>query len=232
LRVWVTRARPGAERTAERLRELGHAPLIDPVLEVRPIEGALDLDGIAALAFTSRNGVDAFAGRDARRALPVFAVGDGTAETARAAGFTRVESAHGDVAALAGLIAARAASLDGAVLHAAAKERAADLEAMLRAAGVPARTAVVYETVARDPAEALVRLPEIDAVLVHSPKAARRLAELVAPEADGPVFACMSSKCAAPLIAAGFQKVRSAPFPDEAGLLKVLGTIDHVQGPA
>ncbi len=42
-RIWVTRAEPGAEATAARLRALGHAPLVASLLGVRllpPPDGA------------------------------------------------------------------------------------------------------------------------------------------------------------------------------------------------
>ena len=48
--VWITRAQPGAAATAERVRALGHEPLVAPLLAVRLLEGAaVDLDGVAAL---------------------------------------------------------------------------------------------------------------------------------------------------------------------------------------
>ncbi|PXA92809.1 uroporphyrinogen-III synthase, partial [Caulobacter sp. D5] len=96
-RVWITRARPGAEATAARLSALGFTPLIDPLLEVRDLPWTANLAGVGALAFTSRNGVAAFARISGERGLPVFAVGDATAEVAAEAGFTRIESAQGDV---------------------------------------------------------------------------------------------------------------------------------------
>ena len=51
-RVWITRAQPGADSTAARVRALGHEPLVAPLLAVRPLEAeSLDLRGVAALAF-------------------------------------------------------------------------------------------------------------------------------------------------------------------------------------
>jgi len=92
-RVWVTRAEPGAARTAVRLTALGFEPLVAPVLAIRPLSPAIDLTDIAALAFTSVNGVAAFAARTPERDRPVFTVGDATAQAARDAGFTDVRSA-------------------------------------------------------------------------------------------------------------------------------------------
>ena len=102
-RVWITRAEPGASRTAARLRDMGCEPLIQPLLAVEPLTPPLpDLDRFAALAFTSANGVAAFAALTPRRDRPVFAVGEATAGAAREAGFVAVRSADGDLTDLAG----------------------------------------------------------------------------------------------------------------------------------
>ena len=84
-RVWVTRAEPGASRTAARLGALGFEPVVAPLLTIRTLTPVIDLSGVAALAFTSVNGVTAFAALNADRDKPVFAVGDATAEAAREA---------------------------------------------------------------------------------------------------------------------------------------------------
>lgn len=225
MRIWITRAQPEAEATAERLRALGHEPLVAPVLEVRAARGeAPDLAGMGALAFTSRNGVRAFAALSPERGLPVFAIGEATAAAAREAGFDRVESAGGDAAALAGLIAGRRGSFDGEVLYAAPEEPAADLAPALAARGVPARALAVYRTVEIDPPPAATQaLAEggLDAVLVHSAKAARRLAQSAELRAAAPGLAvyAISEAALGPLQALGFREALAAPHPDETSLL-------------
>ena len=221
MRLWVTRAAPGAAATAARLTELGHRPLVSPVLRIEPLAADLDLEGVAALAFTSRNGVDAFSRLSDRRDLPVFTVGDATADAARAAGFGDVRSAGGDVGDLAALIGEDAPG--GTVLHAGAREPAGDLIGDLARRGVRARSTPVYAAVAAPAAEGLAALAadELDGVLIHSPRAGRRLAEAAPGARDLAIF-CISPAAAAPLTAAGFSRVRAAPFPDEASLLKLL----------
>jgi uroporphyrinogen-III synthase len=219
-RIWVTRAEPGASATAGRLRALGLEPLVSPVLEVRPLEAAIDTDKAAALAFTSANAVRAFAAREPGRALPVFAVGEATAQAALEAGFAAVESADGDVAALARLIAARK---PGLVLNPTAAEPAQDLAALLAPAGVAVRTAALYESVPAEPASALAELDAITTVLVHSPKAARRLAARLDPSALARLdFACISEAAARPLLEAG-APARVAASSTEAALLELVG---------
>lgn len=225
-RVWITRARPGAEATAARLSALGFTPLIDPLLEVRDLPWTANLAGVGALAFTSRNGVAAFARISGERGLPVFAVGDATAEVAAEAGFTRIESAQGDVADLAALIAERRPA--GAVLHPAAAEPAGDLVSPLVRAGIEARSVALYETVARTPDTATLDvLDDLAAVLLHSPKAARALAAVLeARPAPALRALCLSPAVAGPLaglVADGrLGAVAAAPRPRETALFDLL----------
>jgi uroporphyrinogen-III synthase len=222
VRVWVTRTQPGADATAARLRDLGHQPIVSPVLEVRPLTPFFEFDpsDVEALAFTSRNAVDAFtAQRPDFQSLPVFAVGDATAAAARAAGYDNVQSAAGDVEALARLIAMARPRI---VLHPTAREPASEVVRLLNGPEIEARSVAVYEAVAAEPLTALAQLDTIDAVLIHSPNGARQVAACIAPAQASPLFACISEAAAAPLRAAGHEKVRWAPFPDEAALLKLL----------
>ncbi|MBF0665813.1 MAG: uroporphyrinogen-III synthase [Brevundimonas sp.] len=215
-RVWVTRAEPGAACTAARLSALGFEPLTAPLLAIRPLpQAAPDLSGIAALAFTSRNGVDAFAALSPERGLPVFTVGDATAERAREAGFGAVRSAAGAVGDLAALLA-EAAPGPGPVLAPGALEPAGDLPGLLRGR-VEVRRLPVYEAVETGtPAPS-----DWDAVLVHSPRAGRALA------ARGPIGArvalVISGAAAAGLGPRPAAEIRIAARPDEAAMFEALG---------
>ena len=221
--VWVTRAQPHADATARRVRERGRLPLVAPLLEVRALGAPLDLAGAGALAFTSVNGVGAFVARSGERDLPVFAVGDTTAATARSAGFTKVESASGDVAALAELIAARRDQFEGEVLSPGAAEPAGDLPGLLAARGVSARQAPIYETTPLPPSDEAARAwSDLEAVLLHSGKAARTFLSATAawPSRDLRVL-CMSDAVAAPLRDV-YPRVMVAAHPAEDALLNLL----------
>jgi uroporphyrinogen-III synthase len=221
LRVWVTRSQPGAEATAARLGDSGFAAVVRPVLETQALAiEPPDLTDVDALAFTSGAAVTAFAALTPRRDLPVFAVGDATAERAQAAGFVDVQSAAGDAQALAAAIAA-APRRPRLILHPAALEPAADLVALLDALGVSARGLAVYRTIPTG----LTQAPaNIDALLIHSPKAARLVAGLVGRATAATLFAyAISPAAAAPLREAGFARLITAARPDEASLLKLLG---------
>lgn len=220
-RVWITRAQPGAARTAARLTALGFTPVVAPLLTLLPLPEALshapDLTTVAALAFTSPNGVAAFAAlTPALRDRPVFAVGDATAEAARDAGFAETHSAAGDIHALARLIAAT--PVDGLILAPGAREPAGDLPALLPDRQVR-RLPVYLADETRIPAPA-----DVDAVLVHSPRAARALAEALGPRTTAPRLAvCISAAAAAPLAGLDFPEIRIADTPDEPAMLTALG---------
>lgn len=226
LKVWITRAEPGARATAERVAALGHEPVVAPLLKIEPVEAPeIDLRGVAALAFTSANGVRAFAQTEPTRDLKVFAVGAGTGAAAKAAGFKQVLSADGDVKALADRIAARGREIQGAVLHPGAAEPAGDLVGDLTAAGVEARGVALYDSVEVTPDEDfLAALAELDVVLVHSPKAAKALAGALRKREAGHLrVLCLSPAVSKPLARAKVGEVVRAPFPIEAALLNLIG---------
>lgn len=224
-RIWITRAQPGASATAERVRALGHEAVIAPLLAVHAIEDAqVDLAGVAALAFTSANGVRAFADISAERALRVFAVGAATAQAARAAGFKLVLSADGDVEALAEGIGQRRGELRGAVLHPGAAELAGDLAGALERQGVTARSLILYETApVKLDDEAASQLVLADAVLLHSPRAAEVLKILLKTHPAPKLRALGLSKAVVqPLVRA---KLASRAFPSmplEGALLNLI----------
>ena len=225
LNVWITRAQPGAEATAARVRALGHAPLVLPLLAVQPVPDVqVDLAGVRALAFTSANGLRAFAQACPDRSLQVFAVGAATAQAAREAGFRQVLSADGDVEALAEGIAARRAEIGGVVLHPGAAEPAGDLAGALARVKVEVRPLTLYDTVPvrLDPGQ-VSQLPGMDVALVHSPKAARTLAGVLRARPQPQLRILGLSKAVlAPLAGTASAGLASAPFPLEAAMLNLL----------
>ena len=228
LAVWITRTSPGAVSTAARVQALGWTPFVSPLLEVRPLDTPLRLGGVGALAFTSPNGVAAFARLDGERALPVFAVGDGTADAARAAGFAEVASAAGDIHDLIALITARRQAFSGRLLRPGAREPAGDLDSALAAHGIEATSCAVYETVPTalntDSLEVRKLVSgELAAVLIHSPRAGRRLAGMLNRMGPAPArMVCISAAAARPLTEAG-QTTTIAAHPSEMAMLAALG---------
>ena len=224
-KIWITRAQPGADLTARRVRALGHDPIVAPLLTISALTpDALDLADVGALAFTSANGVRAFADLTARRDFRVFAVGAATAKTAKEVGFRQVLSADGDVAALAAGIAARKSDLKGVVLHPGASDPAGDLSAALSARGIISRRLDLYDTVqSLLPPGLEEQALEADVVLLHSPKAAAVLAVILRrhPRPDLKALA-LSKAVLRPLARTKLALKSFAPFPLEAALLNLI----------
>jgi uroporphyrinogen-III synthase len=154
------------------------AVLVAPLMTIAPVAGALDLDGLQGIVFSSANGVEQFAARSAERRFVAWCVGDMTAAAARAAGFEAV-SADGDVDDLAALVIAANRPGAGAFLHVRGRHAAGDLLGALAAAGVPARAAEIYDQVPRPiEGEARARLAAGDPAVValFSPRSARLFA--------------------------------------------------------
>jgi len=225
MRLWITRTEPGAHDTAARLAARGHDPVIAPLLAVRVLAGEGPVPAHAALGFTSRNAVAAWAGLSPDRALPVFCVGDATAEAARAVGFTDAHSASGDARALAALIRDAA---PGPVLVPGPARPAADLAALV-GHGVRIMPLAVYETVEAD----IAAPAPIDGILFHSARAANAFASRHAASASGRRAFALSEAVAEPLRALGFVEVRIAVRPDEDALLDTLRpeTLGKLPGP-
>jgi uroporphyrinogen-III synthase len=224
-RIWITRAQPGADLTAERVRALGHDAVVIPLLAVRNMDDVrVDLAGVAALAFTSANGVRAFADASGERSLKVFAVGAATAQAARQAGFRSVLSADGDVEALADGIAMRRGELRGAVLHPGAAEPAGDLAGSLEKHGVEARRLVLYETAPVALADADAEIAAAcDAALLHSPRAAEAMARVLKAHPAPRLRALGLSKAVVrPLARTPLAAKLFPPFPLEGALLNLI----------
>ncbi|MDZ4362247.1 uroporphyrinogen-III synthase [Brevundimonas sp.] len=215
--VWITRAQPGADRTAERVRAMGAVALVRPLLTIQRLAPAVDLADVAGLVFTSLNGVAAFAQLSTDRTLPVWAVGAATAQAARAAGFTLVVSADGDLSDLARLI--RAQALAGQpLLHPRALEPSGDLAALV-ADHAPVRGLAVYAAVPTPEP-----VPEaFDVVLIHSPRAAQVLAARAGSGWGCRLAVAISPAAARPLKGLDLAGVHVADTPDEPALIAALG---------
>ena len=232
MRLLVTRPEPDADRTARALRDRGRQALVAPLIHIEPIPDAPIGEGPwAAIALTSANAVTALVAHPAKARLlrvPVFTVGARTEEAAHAAAFAHVESAYGDVAALASLIVARLADRTKQVLYLAGEDRAGNLEALLGEYGiaVPIYRAVQATRLSEAARSALAN-DRIDGVLHFSRRSAE--AFIAAIEADrlrerglGLRHLCLSAEVAAPLIAAGAERVEVARRPDQQSLLELL----------
>jgi uroporphyrinogen-III synthase len=228
MRVLLTRPRQQAEATAARLRELGHEPILAPLLSIRPSCERPPAGPYDALIVTSANAVPALEPFETK--TRVFAVGTRTADAARSSGFREVFAAEGDAASLSSLIV-RSLSSGARLLHLAGRDHKAEPRASLLAAGFAVETFIAYEA---QPATALphelrdAMLGEgIDAALHYSRRTVEAAIALCA--AAGLIdrflalrHACLAEDVALPLRERGVRRLILARAPEEASLLSAL----------
>jgi uroporphyrinogen-III synthase len=240
LRILVTRPREDAAALADALAGLGIEPVLEPLMCIEYIDGpALNLDGVQALLVTSANGVRAFANRDPRRHLPVFAVGDASAGAASLAGFADVSSASGDVAALAALVHDRLDADGGDLLHVAGTRLAGDLAGMLAGHGFSTRREVLYEDRVAEvlSAEAILGLEEenLDGVVFFSPRTAAIFAGLVRRAGLEGCIGRLAAFCLSPAVAGkaealSWGRVVIAPKPEQDALVQAIDDFQAAGG--
>lgn len=231
MRVLITRPLPDGERTAAALRAKGHDVMLTPLMQVRPVPAVLSGDW-AAVIITSANAVLALTAAQLAPLLklPLYAVGERSADAARTAGFREVRTAQGDASALIRLIDERYANESASHLYLAGVDRAADIAGALAGKGIKATTVEVYRTMTTGfPSELLTAIERsrLDAALHFSRRSAEnfvigaKTAGLLAP-ALALRHLCLSVQVAEPLTAAGAPNVAVARRPDEASLLALL----------
>lgn len=226
LYLWVTRSAPFAHLTAQHLRAAGHSPLVAPVLGIVPAPASSPAEVPDMLVFTSRQGVRHHPLDTRFVHVPVFTVGDRTAKAAEAAGYDNVHSADGNVTDLANLILARATGA-AHIVHYGAREPAGDLVGQLCAAGHRAERICVYasrEAEAGELGAVTASLPWLDGILLHSPRAARRVAALLQASDwrwSGTAY-CISEAAALPFAVLPGVRTAVAAKPNEQALLELL----------
>lgn len=234
MRLLVTRPEPDAARTAAALRARGHSVVVAPLMRIEPLAGAaIGAGPWAAVLVTSGNSAHGIA-EHAQRAelirLPVFAVGERSAQAMRKLGCIRVVSAGGNAGALVRTVAAHL-NPPARLLYLAGEQRSGDLDGELRAKGFAVETVAIYRAIASDflPPAAKDALAAGAAGVLHFSRRsaeayvdAARVAGLLE-SALRPVHFCLSAQVAVPLQQAGGRLIRIARQPAEAALLDLIG---------
>ena len=212
----VLRPEPGGRATGERLAAAGLPILQMPLFETTAIAWTPPTGRYDALLLTSANAVrHAGAGLSSLRALPVVAVGHGTAAAARNAGFDVVAVGGGD-----GAQALALAHQKGwhSILRLAARDRTM-LEGVT---DVP-----VYASNPLIPPRGALKAVRGTVALVHSSRAAplfRELLERDAVPVDDIRLAAMS-EAVADAAGTGWNRIMVAPKPNDAMLVEVACTL-------
>ncbi len=235
--ILVTRPHPDNEATASALRARGYEVLLAPMLRFEAVATGNDLDaGFDAVIVTSANALRAVAlSGHPILARPLFAVGEHTAEAARAAGFDKVLSAGGDAGGLRDLLRARVKAKElkktSRLIYLAGADLSGDLAGELGAAGFDVSVRTTYRMVAlstlpRDTLDAFAA-NGIEAVLHYSARTARAFVEAVRGagieiSALSVPQCCLSTNLAAILREAGATRAQAAARPDEKALFEAL----------
>ena len=210
-RVLVLRPEPGATATLRRAHERGLEAQAIPLFEVEPVEWAVpDPGAFDALLLTSANAVrHGGPGLQAFRGLPVHAVGEATARTARDAGFDVASIGDWDVSRLLESISGNVS-----LLHLCGEHRTVPEGAFQPIAAVP-----VYRSRAREGVEIGAAAGAI--ILIHSSRAGSRFAELVNAQAIDrrSIIIAAISRAAAEAAGSGWAAIETAASPTDDALL-------------
>ncbi|MET0705874.1 MAG: uroporphyrinogen-III synthase [Tardiphaga sp.] len=237
--ILVTRPHPDNDTTSAALRARGFDVLPAPMLrfEAVPFQDDADLQ-YGAVIVTSANALRAIADQPVKETLlklPVFAVGERTAATAREIGFAKVISADGDATALRDLllerVKAKKLKKSATLLYLAGADLARDLAGELgeRGFNVVTHTSYRMTPVINLPAEVsdAFSASGIQAVLHYSRRSARAFFEAagaagVEISALAIPHCCLSDQVASVARDAGATQVMVAKSPDENALFAAL----------
>lgn len=213
--VVVLRPEPGNAKTAARLAALELEVVRLPLFAVAPVEWTPPAPDTAdAILITSANAIRHGGARlEALNGLPIVAVGEATAQAARAAGFSVALVGNRDAAAAAE--AARAAGFDR-LLHLGGRDRVAVADQNIN----------VYASdliaISPDAIDALIG----SVALLHSVRAARRFAELAGAGRSSIRIAALSPAVAT-AVGSGWESVVAAAAPTDAALVALAATLAH-----
>lgn len=205
-RVVVLRPEPGASETVSRARTLGLEASAVPLFSIEPVQWSIPDGEFDALLLTSSNAVRHGGSQlEMLHRLPVHAVGEATAAAARKAGFTVFRVGDAGVDELLEQIDARSR-----LLHLCGEDRREPGSADHSITAIP-----VYRSVALSSPD--LGQTEGAVALVHSPRAAQRLGELIADRSK--ILIAAISKAAADAAGSGWKAVKIAEHPTDEALL-------------
>ncbi|HEY0148061.1 MAG TPA: uroporphyrinogen-III synthase [Allosphingosinicella sp.] len=208
----ILRPKPGADQSAARARALGLEPVVAPLFTVRPLawdvpEGAFD-----ALLLTSANGAR-FGLRPELCGLLCYAVGEATAQAARASGASQVVAGSSDGAAAVALMTEAGATR---ALHLCGREH---LPLSHPDIAIERRIVYAAEGETALPPEAVEALAANALSLLHSPRAAALFSSLVGNR--GALRIAAISQAAADAAGLGWASVHVAEQPRDQALLEL-----------
>ncbi|MEH6629316.1 MAG: uroporphyrinogen-III synthase [Halopseudomonas aestusnigri] len=230
----VTRPTVDQEPFISELKAVGREIVLSPVFDIHFFQGdALNFSNVQAILITSANGVRAICQRSNDFNLPVYCVGDSSAQTARDVGFENVFSANGDVADLAELINSNLSSHEGRLLHPAASKLAGDLGGLLSEKGFHYQREILYEAKALESLNFniidQIKYNEIKEISFFSPRSSKIFLKLIKrAEIEKELIECraycLSSAVAKHLEPIDGMEVKISDHPTRQSLLKLIAS--------
>ncbi len=216
-RLFVFRPEPAASRTVEKAKALGLEVAAIPLFELEAIDWALPRAGdFDAILLTSANAADLAGEKLERlRALPVHAVGEATAVAARVAGLDVATVGSGGVDDLLAKIGPGVR-----LLHLCGEDRREP-----SAPRQPITCVPVFRAKVRTDVGAMAEELRGQVAVLHSPRAAQRLAELVKGDARSTIRIAAISRATAEAAGKGWAEGRSAGQPNDTVLLALAASL-------
>lgn len=212
----VIRPEPGNAATVVRAKAMGLDARGMPLFAVEPVAWSADPPlAYAGILLTSANAVRHAGPRlEEYLELPAYAVGEATADAARAAGFASIVTGDGDAARL---IAQMAPLGRRRLLHLSGED-----VTPFDTQGIEIDRHVVYRAAeAAPPADFATILEEAPVILIHSQRAGKRLDGLVTAGRRERIALVSISGAAAGQIGQGWQRLAIAPEPRDESMLKI-----------
>ena len=229
MKLIVTRPEPEASHTAARLRQMGHEPLLCPVLNLAPKPLVLPQGSLTGLVATSPNAIRFLDEPSLARLrdIALYHTGQKTADIAAARGFSTLVHLGETVDDLVGRFHEMEPQA-GLYLYLAGEVRTRELQHDLQGEGITFALVETYRAEAAKTLSPAVRaaLAEGAGMLLYSRRSAEVFLHLAAADiGPGALFFSLSEKIAAVIEkAAPGADIRIAAQPTEEALLALLAT--------
>lgn len=173
-RLLITRPEPDASRVAAELEVQGIEAIKVPMMDVSYEPAVVDMNGYQAVIVTSAHAIRALVEQEVDRHLPLYAVGDHTAEEATKSGWEKVMSAGGNNEDLVKLIEDEITDKTQPLLYVSGDKVMGDIHLVLANKGFEVTRQIVYRMIERRrlPDVLLQSLDEVDGVLFYSSRTA------------------------------------------------------------
>ena len=226
MRIILTRPIEDAKPLAEKLLQLGHAPLIIPLLKIVSRQGvSIPKKLYQAICLTSANAIRVMEDISTVRDVPLYAVGQQSERMAVDKGFSLVSAQGGDVDGLYKYLVNHLNPQNGPLLYLSGAETSGDLQGRLQSSGFEVDRIITYDAVKSALKAFHDEITKADAVLIYSPRSAKLwVSEIQAigltERASHIKHICLSANVAANLPQSWPRAI--AKFPTETSLLALL----------